>query len=60
MEMEADMGDYFKCYPNFDSMDFYEFLIKYDKISKRAKEKNKNGMSVVNFLEQFKSFVNGQ
>lgn len=60
MELEVDMGDYFKCYPNFDSMDFYEFLMKYDKVNQRIKERNKNGNSVVNFLQQFQSFVNGQ
>lgn len=50
------MADQLKCYPNFDSMDFYEFLIKYDKLKNRLKASKKNGgMSVVNFLQQFQS-----
>lgn len=38
-----DMGQYLGCFPSFDSMEWYEFLSKYQILKKRIESKNNNG-----------------
>ncbi len=49
-----DMAFNLKCSPNFDHMEFYEFLSKYEKLKNRLKE-NRN--ETVDMFQQFKNFL---
>lgn len=49
-----DMGTHLNCLPNFNDMDFFEFLSKYEILKNKLKDKKG---SVGDFLQNFKSFL---
>ena len=49
-----DMAKHLNCNPNFDSMEWYEFMSKYEILKNKVKDSKESGMD---FLQNFKNFL---
>jgi hypothetical protein len=49
-----DMAKHLNCNPNFDYMEWYEFMSKYEILKNKVKDSKESGMD---FLQGFKNFL---